>query len=192
MSILIIGLVLLLGTHSARIFAEPARTALIARGGLAAWRFVYALVSLIGLVLLVWGYSQARLTTGALWTPPVGLRHLAALLVLFAFILLAAAYVPRNAFKARLRHPMVLSVKLWAFAHLLANGSSADVILFGSFLLWAVLSFRAARRRDRTQPSPIVPSTATGTLTTIVLGIAGWALVAFWLHGLIIGVRPLG
>ena len=84
-----------------------------------------------------------------LWLPPVAMRHIAALLTLVAFILLVAAYVPRNGIKARLHHPMVIGVKVWAFAHLLANGNLADVVLFGAFLVWAALSFRAARGRDR-------------------------------------------
>ena len=84
-----------------------------------------------------------------LWTPPVWTRHAAALLTLPAFILLAAAYVPRNAIKARLGHPMLLGTKLWAAAHLLANGNVADVLLFGGFLVWATLCFRAAKGRDR-------------------------------------------
>ena len=109
---------------------------------------------------------------------------------LVAFVLLPAAYVPRNAFKARLHHPMVLGVKLWAFAHLLANGTLADVLLFGSFLLWAVLSFRAARQRDRAERVEYAAGTAAGTVSTIVVGVVAFLGFAFWGHAWLIGVRP--
>ena len=120
------------------------------------------------------------------------MNHAAALLTLIAFVLLAATYVPRNHIKARLHHPMVAGVKIWAFAHLISNGSLADVVLFGSFLAWAVLSFSAARRRDRTQDIRYAPGTASGTAISVVVGIAAWAVFAFWAHGLLIGVRPFG
>ena len=110
--------------------------------------------------------------------------------VLLAFVLLAAAYVPRNGIKARVHHPMVLSVKLWAFAHLLANGTLADVLLFGSFLVWAVLSFRAARRRDRAAGTRYPAGSLAATLATVVIGGVAWALFAFRLHEWLIGVRP--
>lgn len=189
---LILGLVLFLGMHSARVFAEGARTRFIAQRGANAWKGLYSVVSLVGFVLLVQGYGLARQQPVLLWTPPTGLRHAASLLTLFAFVLLAAAYVPRNVIKARLRHPMVLSVKLWAFAHLLSNGNLADVLLFGGFLLWAVLSFRAARQRDRAQGATPVPAGAAGTAATVVVGVGAWAVFAFWAHAALIGVRPFG
>ena len=120
------------------------------------------------------------------------MRHLAALLTLVAFVLLAATYVPRNAIKARLHHPMVLSVKVWALAHLLANGNLAHMILFGTFLVWAALSFRAARARDRAAGTVYPAGTAAGTGITVVVGVAAWALFAFWAHGALIGIRPIG
>ena len=126
----------------------------------------------------------------ALWQPPAGMRHVAALLMLIAFVLLAATYVPRNALKARLHHPMVLSVKVWALAHLLSNGNLADLLLFGGFLLWAVLSFRAARARDRSTQARYPAATAAGTAMTLLVGIVAWAVFAFWAHAALIGVRP--
>jgi uncharacterized membrane protein len=192
MSLLILGLVLFLGVHSLRIVANDWRSRTIARRGENAWKGLYSGVSVAGFVLLVWGFAQARLNPVVLWLPPVGMRHAAALLTLIAFVLLAAAYVPRNHLKAKLRHPMVLAVKVWALAHLLANGTLADVVLFGSFLLWAVLSFRAARQRDRAQPPQPVQATPAGTLTAVVVGTVAWAAFAFWAHGALIGVRPLG
>ena len=189
MTTLILGLILFLGAHSARIVAEPARQRFIAQRGELAWKGLYAVVSIAGFALICIGYGQARLTPVPLWTPWVGGRHLAALLTLFAFVLLAAAYVPGNAIKARLKHPMVLSVKVWAIAHLLANHTLADVVLFGSLLLWAVLDFRAARRRA----APVsAPATALGTGLTVVVGLAAWAGFALWAHAAWIGVAPLG
>ena len=192
MLVLILGLVLFLGTHSVRIFAEPWRTRTLARAGEARWKGVYAVVSLIGFVLLVWGYGLARQQPVLLWTPPVAMRHIAALLTLVSFVLLAAAYVPGNGLKAKLRHPMVLGVKVWALAHLLANGTLADVLLFGGFLVWAVLCFRAARGRDRAAGAATPPGRAGATAITVVVGAVAWAVFAFWAHGAWIGVRPFG
>ena len=149
MTLLILGLVIFLGVHSTRVFGEGWRSAQLARMGEKGWKGAYSLASLLGLVLLVWGYSLARQSPVALWTPVIGLRHLASLLTVFSFILLAAAYVPRNSVKARIGHPMVAGVKLWALAHLLANHTLADLLLFGGFLVWAVLCFRAARGRPQ-------------------------------------------
>ena len=192
MTLLILGLVLFLGVHSSRVFAEGARTAVIGRIGANGWKGAYSLVSAAGLVLIVWGYAQARHAPVPLWTPSVGLRHLASLLTLAAFVLLAAAYVPRNAIKARLGHPMVLGVKVWALGHLLANHTLADVVLFGSFLVWAVLSFRAARGRDRAQGTVRPAGTALATVVTVAVGLGAWAGFAFWAHQAWIGVRPFG
>jgi uncharacterized membrane protein len=100
--------------------------------------------------------------------------------------------VPRNAIKAKLHHPMVLSVKVWALAHLLANGNLADVVLFGSFLVWAVFSFRAARKRDRVNGTVYAAGTSSGTAITLIVGVAAWVAFAFWAHGLLFGVRPFG
>ena len=121
---------------------------------------------------------------------PVGMRHVAGLLTLIAFVLLAAAYVPRNAIKASVHHPMVLAVKVWAFAHLLANGKLADLVLFGAFLGWAVASFIAARKRDRAAGTQYPAGTPGGTAATVVVGVAAWAAFTFWLHGALIGVQP--
>lgn len=188
MLLLVIGLVLFLGIHSIRIVAEPWRQRQIARLGLLTWKGLFALVAAIGLVLIVIGYGQARLAPVWLWFPPLGMRHLASLLTLVAFVLVAAAYVPRNAIRAKLRHPMILGVKAWALAHLLANGALADVVLFGAFLVWAIVDFRSARRRV---PQPVIaPGTLAGTAATVLVGVLAWAAFAFYLHQLLIGVRP--
>lgn len=130
---LLIGIFLFLGAHSVRIWADPWRERMLERLGDARWKGLYALTSAIGLGLLIWGFGLARQEPVQLWSPPNGMRHLAAVLMLGSFVLLAAAYVPGNRIKARLRHPMVLSVKLWALAHLLANGNLAHGVLFGAF-----------------------------------------------------------
>ena len=150
------------------------------------------LVSLLGFVLLCWGYGRARQQPVVLWVPPVATRHIAALLMLVAFVMLAATYVPRSGIKAKLKHPMLLATKVWAIAHLLANGNLADVVLFGSFLLWAVLCFRAARQRDRARGTVYPPGTVAGTATTVVVGLVAGLVFALWLHGPLIGVRPFG
>lgn len=192
MSLLILGLVLFLGAHSVRIVAEGWRTQMIARLGEGPWKGLYSLVSLAGFALIVWGYGLARQQPVVLWNPPFATRHVASLLTLLAFILLAAAYVPRNAIKARLHHPMVLGVKTWALAHLISNGNLADVLLFGGFLLWAILDFRAARQRDRTLGTQYPAGTAAGTAGAVVVGLVAWAAFAFWAHALLIGVSPMG
>jgi uncharacterized membrane protein len=192
MTVLILGLVLFLGAHSARIFADGWRSSVRARYGENAWKGGYSLLSLAGFGLIVWGFGLARQTPVLLWVAPVAMRHLAALLMLLSFILLVAAYVPKNGIKARLHHPMVLAVKVWAIAHLLANGTLADTVLFGAFLLWAVLDFRSSRQRDRAAGTVYPPGTAAGTATAVVVGVIAWAVFAFWAHGVLIGVRPFG
>ena len=192
MAYLILGLVLFLGVHSVRIVAEGWRTQTLARLGEGPYKGIYTLISLVGLGLIVWGFGVARETPTMLWMPPRGMRHAAALLTLIAFVLLAAAYVPRNAIKARLHHPMVLAVKTWALAHLMANGSLSHVILFGAFLAWGVANFIAARKRDRALGTSYPAGTPGGTAITVVLGVVAWAAVSFWLHGVLIGVRPMG
>ncbi len=194
MTVLLLGLVLFLGIHSVRVVAEDWRQRRIDAMGLNGWKGAYSLVSAVGLALIVWGYGLARAEPAVLWVPPKGMAHAASLLTLVAFVLLAAAYVPRNRIKSKLRHPMVLGVKVWALAHLLSNGTLADVLLFGSFLLWAVLSFKAARRRDEEALVSGWPahSTTPNTLTAVGIGVVAWAVFAFWAHGVLIGVRPFG
>lgn len=189
---LIAGLVIFLGVHSVRIVADGWRTQTRARMGEGAYRGLYSLLSLLGFALIIYGFGVARETPILLWTPPVGMRHAASLLTLVAFILLAAAYVPRNGIKARVHHPMVLGVKSWALAHLLANGNLAHVLLFGSFLAWGVLCFIAARRRDRTAETQYPLGTLSATAITVAVGTIAWAAFAFKLHGLLIGIRPFG
>ena len=199
MTQLILGLILFLGAHSVRIWADGWRNQTIEAYGEKTFKGVYALVSILGFYLLVVGYGEARLQTVALWNPPIFTKHISLLLMLFSSILLMATYIPRNHFKMRLGHPMVLSVKGWALSHLLANGNLADLVLFGSFLIWAVLNFRSARARDREQvqnpdaieDAPLKPN-LFATLIALFGGMALWALITFVLHAKLVGVAPMG
>ena len=192
MTLLILGLATFLGIHSTRIFAEGLRNAQVAKLGLNGWKADYSMVSIAGFVLIVYGYGEARLTPVGIWSPPVGIRHLAALLTVPAFVLLAAAYVPGTRIKKAVGHPMVAGVKVWAFARVIANGTLAGVLLFGSFLAWSIVDYASARRRDRAAGSEYVTGPGTRDLTAVVVGLAAWAAFAFWLHGWLIGVRPFG
>ena len=189
---LIAGLLLFLGVHSTRLVADHWRSRTQARMGELPFKGLYSLLSLAGFVLLVWGYGVARQQPVVLWNPPTGMRHLAALLTLISFVLLAAAQVPGNRIKARLHHPMVLGTKVWALAHLLANGTLADVVLFGSFLAWAIVLFAASRRRDRREQTFYTAGTAGATVIAVAAGVIAWAVFAFWLHRVLIGVAPFG
>ncbi len=202
MTWLILGLVLFLGAHSTRIFADEWRTRSIETWGEKPFKAIYALVSLLGFYGLIIGYAEVRLQPLVLWQPPIATRHISLLLMLFASILLVAAYIPANHFKLRLGHPMVLSVKVWALAHLLSNGNVADVILFGTFLAWSVMNFKSARARDRTKAEsqaqlsgetapPTLPK-MSATLIAVVVGAVLWGLITFVLHAQVVGVSPLG
>ncbi len=190
MGMLIVGLVIFLGVHSVRAFADDWRTRTRAQLGENRYKILYSLASVLGFVLIVYGFGAARMQTTVLWASPAWTRHLAALLTLPAFVLLVAAYVPGNAIKSRLHHPMILGVKTWALAHLLANNTLADLLLFGSFLAWAVLAFVAARKRDRAGHVTYPPGRLGSTLITVAIGLLAWAGFAFWAHAAWIGVRP--
>jgi uncharacterized membrane protein len=192
---LIVGLIVFLGAHSVRVVGEGWRTKVLANRSEGFYKGIYSLVSAVGLGLIIWGYGQARQAPVVIWAPPVWTKHLAALLMLFSFILLIAAYVPRNLIKQKLKHPMTLAVKVWALAHLVANGTLADVLLFGGFLVWAVLVFGACRQRDRGAPAGAITlptGSVSMTILTIVVGLIAWAFFAVVLHAWLIGVRPFG
>ncbi len=191
MLVLILGLVLFLGIHSLRIFADDWRGRQIARMGLMRWKVLYAAVAIAGFVLLCWGFGLARQQPVLLYVPPLWLRHLNALFTLVAFVLFIAARVPRNHFKAKLHHPQVLAVKVWAFGHLLATGMLHDMVLFGAFLLWAVVLFAVSRRRDRREATVYAAGTVQGDVLTVVIGGALWLAFVLRLHLWLIGVSPM-
>lgn len=192
MFVLIIGLVVFLGVHSTRIVADDWRSSRLASMGEKRWKSLYSIASLVGLGLIIWGYSLARQDPTVLWNAPVWSRHLASLLVLAAFVLIAAAYVSRNHLKSAIGHPMFAGVKVWALGHLVSNGTLADLLLFGSFLVWAALGLRSARARDRKAQVSYPAGTIGGTVTTLIAGVAAWAIFAWFLHRPLIGVAPLG
>lgn len=189
---MIAGLVIFLGMHSVRIFADDWRARQIAARGEKVWKGVYTAASLVGLVLIVWGYGLAREAPVPVWDPPVWLRHLALILNAVAFFLAAQNAGPVGPVKARLGHPMVLAVKVWAIAHLISNGTLADIILFGSILAWAVADFSAARRRDRQAGTVRVAGPWRNDLVPGAVGLALWAAFVWSLHERLIGVSPIG
>jgi len=190
MTPLIAGLVLFLGLHSVRIVAEPWRESVIARIGRNPWRALYSIVSLAGFALLVWGYGQARLDPIVVWSPPAWTRYVTSLLVLPAFVLIVAGNMRGTRIKAAVGHPMLLGTKLWAAAHLVSNGTLADIVLFGSFLAWAIVDYASSRRRDRAAGTVYPPGTSGRDATAIAIGTAAWFVFGFWLHAPLIGVRP--
>lgn len=190
MLVLIIGLLLFLGIHSVRIIADDWRSRQIARLGPMGWKGLYAGVSAIGFILLIWGYSMARTDPVLLWVSPLWTRHVAAALTLPALILVAAAYIPGTRMRAAIGHPMLAGVKLWAIAHLLANGTLADAVLFGSFLVWAIVDFVAARRRDRAAKVTSRAGLLRNDLVAAGVGLAAWALLAGYLHRVLFGIAP--
>jgi uncharacterized membrane protein len=185
---LLLGLLIFFASHSVRIIADDWRAKFIAEKGNLAWRGLFSVVSLVGLVLIIYGFGMSRADPVFLWNPPLWTRHVAALLVLVAFFLLVAAYIPRNHIKAKLGHPMFLGIKVWAFAHLIANGRLGDVLLFGTFLVWAIVGYSAARKRDRKAGVVYESGTLTGSALVSSAGTVAYAVFAFGLHSLLIGV----
>ncbi|WP_322014817.1 NnrU family protein [Paraburkholderia sp. J12] len=192
MAILVLGLILFIGVHSVRIVAAPWRAAQIARFGKQGWRMAFAVLSLLGIALIAYGYGLARREPVPIWAPPFWMAHVTALLTAVAFVFITAAFVPGNHFKQTLGHPFLCGVALWAFAHLLANGTLNAILLFGAFLVWASLDLRSERRRDREAGVVYPQGTVSRDVCVVAIGLLAWTVFVFWLHGLLIGVRPLG
>jgi uncharacterized membrane protein len=191
MRLLITGLVVFLGAHSVRIVAEEWRAEMIGRVGLNVWKGLYSLVSLAGFALVVWGYGRARVGAIELWHTPGWLHYPAWLLMLLSFVLLAAVYVPRNRIKTALGHPMIAGVTVWALAHLLTNARAADVMLFGSFLVWSVIAFHSAGRRERAAGTSEPAGTWANAAVAVAIGLAVWILFIGYLHSRLIGVSVI-
>lgn len=184
---LIVGVVLFLGVHSVAIFAPRWRERSVQRLGERRWKGLYSLVAAVGLVLLIYGYGRARWDPLLLYVPPPWARHATAFLMLPVFPLLIATYFPGR-IQAVLKHPMLVAVKLWAFAHLLSNGMLADVLLFGGFLAWAVADRASFRyRAEKPVPQAAAPS-SRNDLIAIIGGLAVYVVFALWLHVQLIGV----
>jgi uncharacterized membrane protein len=190
MGMLVLGLVLFLGVHSIAIVAPRFRDRALARLGEGGWKGLYAVVSLAGFVLLIVGFGQARHAPVVLYTPAPFLRHVTFLFMLPVFPLIFAAYLPGR-IKTAMKHPMLAAVKFWAFAHLLSNGMLADVLLFGGFLVWAVLD-RISLKRRPPQALRTAPSGPFNDVIAVVLGLAVYGAFIGALHRWLIGVSPLG
>ncbi|HOV03579.1 MAG TPA: NnrU family protein [Kaistiaceae bacterium] len=189
MTVLIIGLILFLGVHMVPAFPDL-RRALHDRLGEGAYKGLFSLASLVGLAVLIWGYGLARAAGPAiLWEPPAFLRHIEHLLMLIAFIVLTAAYVPGR-IKAKLRHPMLVAVKTWAFAHLLVNGDAASILLFGAFLAWAVFDRISVARRERAGllPAQLPVGPVKNDIIAVAVGTLVFLAFFFKLHIWLIGV----
>ena len=189
MNLLIIGLFVFFAAHSISIVNVSWRDRVAARIGTLTWQGLYALVAITGLALTIWGYGVARQDPVVLYLPPVWLRQAATLLQIFVFPLLLATYLPGRIQTAS-KHPTLVATKLWALAHLLANGTLADVLLFGSFLAWAVAD-RISLKRRTPPPVPVLPSSRLNDVLVIVLGLTLYVAFVLWGHGWLIGVPLL-
>ena len=191
MTIFVAGLLIFLGVHSVSIVAPRWRDAQAARMGENGWKGLYALVSIVSFVAMIYGYGIARQAPVMVYAPPIALRHLAFLLMLPVFPLLIAAYLPGR-IKRLTRNPMLLAVILWAVSHLLANGTLNDLLLFGGFLIWSVADLISVSRRTHVRPVPGAPASPMNDVIVIVVGLGLYALVLLWAHARVIGVSPLG
>lgn len=191
MALLVLGIVLFLGLHLVRVVAPGLRSSMIARLGEGGWKGAYSIASIVALVILIYGFGQARDMT-PIWTPPFWMSHITILLMLFALICLVASLLPAGHIAVRTKHPMVLSVKIWALAHLLSNGDGAAILLFAAFLCWGVILRISLKRRERAGEITLRPFvSAKYDLYAIVIGVIVWALIIWKLHAWIIGVSPL-
>lgn len=190
MAVLILGLLIFLGVHSTAIVAPQLRRSAVAKFGEGGWKGIFSVVSLVGFVLIVHGFGLARAAPVVLYTPPTWMRHVTFLLMLPVFPLLFAAYLPGR-IKLAAKQPMLAAVKLWAFAHLLANGRLADLLLFGAFLAWAVMD-RISLKHRPPQPLRTAPPGRFNDAIAVVLGLALYVLTLLWAHARLFGVSPLG
>ncbi len=193
MTVLWAGLLVFLGVHALPI-RQTLKEKIEASLGDNVYKILFSLISVIGLVLIIYGYGIARDNPSEydpIYTPPTFLRHIALLLMLIAFISFVATYIPSK-IKQKLKNPMLISIKVWALAHLLANGNLADVILFGCFLVWAVIAVISAKKRQK-QKSVDVPQITPiyNDILVILLGTGIYILFALWLHERLIGVAPI-
>jgi uncharacterized membrane protein len=191
MAMLVLGLVIFLGIHSTRIFADDYRTKTMARIGEGPWKGVYSLISLVGFVLIVWGFGQARATASAIWAPPDWTRHITITLMLFSLILFGAFLFKKSHVAVAVHHPLDWAVVLWSAGHLLANGSTADLMLFGLFLLWAVADLVSSYGRD-VRNAVVYPAPDWGaTAGAVAVGIVAFGLLIGGLHLWLFGVSPM-
>jgi uncharacterized membrane protein len=189
--VMILGLVLFLGVHTLTTQREM-RAQVIAASGEGGYKIGYTLVSLLGFVLIVWGFAHYRAAgMWEIWTPPTALKHLAVALMLPAVILVVASYI-RGRIYTRLKHPMLTGIKLWAAAHLLANGDLGSIILFGSFLGWAVFDRISLKHRADSGAPPIPVGGPSNDLIAVAVGIVAYLALGFAFHPVVIGVPVFG
>ncbi len=189
MGVLILGLAIFFAIHSVAIVSNDYRNRMVAQMGELAWKGIYASISAVGFALMVWGYGLARETPVVLYVPPQWLSYLAAVLLIPMFPLLIAAYLPSRIGTAA-KHPMLAATKLWALAHLLVNGMLADLLLFGSFLAWAVVDRIAVKRRGETGTAA-GPRSQTNDVVIVVVGLALYVGFILWFHRWLFGVAPV-
>ena len=188
---MILGLVLFFGVHTLTTQREV-RARVIAFSGGGGYKIGYSLVSALGLVLIVWGFAHYRATgMWEIWTPPTALKHLAVALMLPAVILVVASYI-RGRIYTRLKHPMLTGIKLWAAAHLLANGDLGSIILFGSFLGWAVFDRISLKHRADSGAPPIPVGGPSNDLIAVAVGLVAYLALGFAFHPVAIGVPVFG
>ena len=191
LSVMILGLALFLGVHTLTT-QRSLRARLIASTGEGSYKIGYALVSAAGLALIIWGFAKYRATGWIdIWTPPVALKHVAVALMLPAVIMVVASYI-RGRIYTTLKHPMLTGVKLWAAAHLLANGDLGSIILFGSFLAWAVVDRISLKRRTDPGGPPIPVGGRGNDLIAVAVGLIAYLALAFAFHPVVIGVPVVG
>ncbi len=174
-----------LGIHSVSIFADRWRNEQVAKLGVRTWKVLYSLISIAGLALMTLGYLEARPQPITVWTPPSWAWLITVYFSLISLILVAAAYVPRNAIKLKLKDPMLVGVIIWAICHLTTIGTLAGIILFGSFLLWGILDLRSCRARRSTLPPVKEKASATMTLVTIAVGVVAFLPFAHIAYGIV-------
>ena len=190
MTYLVAGLIVFLGVHSVAIVAPAWRDRMAVQLGDPAWKALYTAVSIVGFVTLVHGYGIARQSPHVLYTSPPFMRDVAALLMLPVFPLLFATYLPGR-IKAAVKHPMLTATKTWALAHLLVNGTVADVLLFGGFLAWAVADRIAVKRRAVPRRTPAAPPSPINDWLAVIGGLVVYVVFVAWAHQRLIGVSPL-
>ena len=189
--VMIAGLVVFLGAHTLTT-QRALRARVIASMGEGTYKIVYSVVSAVGLALIVWGFARYRATGWIdVWQPPVAMKHITVALMLPAVILVAASYI-RGRIYTTLKHPMLAGIKLWALAHLLANGDLGSIILFGSFLAWAVFDRISLKRRSDAGGPPIPVGGATNDLIAVAVGVIAYLALAFAFHPAVIGVPVIG
>ena len=192
MTAFVTGFFIFLVSHSANIFFQNLKTILVGKVGLLLWKIFVSLLAILGFFLMVTHYYEAKSFSIILWSPSLIFLYFSYILNFFAIWLLVSAYIPRNIIKHKLKHPMILGVKTWAFAHLLVNGDTFSIFIFGVILIWAVFSYRAARKMPLSIKSgPAKTHSIHATASTFFLGIMIWLYMVRVGHEYVAGIGLL-